>query len=285
MFGADLAARIRTVQQLGDLTQAMRQLAAARQRQAAENFAGLERYAAATLSALQRGLALLSKQQSAPKQSGTSQRLLVVCLSEHGFVGALNETLVSKVVHVMAEAPSQLFVLGKRGLRHVEERGLSAHETASMPTTLGSVSRTASDLVERLFDRVSSGEVAEIEVVFARLRGSVSYEPICQRLFPPHVLPAAYDGEPPLHTLPVEKLTARLLEEYVFAQVTWMIASAFACEQAARFSAMDASHRNLQEQLGELRQQERAERQDSITSEILEVATASSLLAESHHDK
>ncbi len=284
MFGADLAARIRTVQQLGDLTQAMRQLAAARQRQASENFAGLERFAQATLLALSQGLALLSKQPKPSVAAGFGQKLIVVCLSEHGFVGALNESLVGKVVSVMSAGPSQLFVLGKRGLRHLEERGLAVHESASMPTTLGAVARTASALVERLFDRVSRGEVAEIEVVFARLRGPSSYEPFHQRLFPPQVTPAVLEGEPPLHTLPVEHLTARLLEEYVFAQVTWMIGSAFACEQAARFVAMDASHRNLQDQLGELRQLERAERQDTITNEILEVATASTLLSETRHD-
>jgi len=278
MFGADLAARIRTVQQLGDLTQAMRSVAAARQRQAQENFAGLERYAAATLSALQQGMALLAKVVPTSTRKHQGRRLLVACLSEHGFVGALNDALLGKVVAVMAEAPCQLQVLGKRGLRRCQERGLPVQSWAAMPTTLGAVSRTASELVETLFQAVSSGEVAEIEVIFARLRGPSSYEPLRQRLFPPQVEAAVLDGDPPLHAMPAEKLVARLLKEYVFAQVTWMIASAFASEQAARFVAMDASHRNLEEQLGELRQTERAERQDTITNEILEVATATSLL-------
>jgi F-type H+-transporting ATPase subunit gamma len=278
MFGADLAARIRTVQQLGDLTQAMRSVAAARQRQAQENFAGLERYAAATLLALQQGMALLAKVPPTSTGEHQGRRLLVACLSEHGFVGSLNDALLGKVVAVMAETPCQLQVLGKRGLRRCQERGLPVLSSAGMPTTLGAVSRTANELVESMFQAVSSGEVAEIEVIFARLRGPSSYEPFRQRLFPPQVEAAVLDGDPPLHTMPAEKLVARLLEEYVFAQVTWMIASAFASEQAARFVAMDASHRNLEEQLTELRQTERAERQDTITNEILEVATATSLL-------
>ncbi len=278
MFGTDLSSHIRTVQQLSDLTQAMRSLAAARQRQAQENFAGLERYAQATLLALEQGLGLLSAAAQKSPIARPGERRLVVCLSEHGFVGSLNDALLSQVEVAMAESPRQLQVLGKRGLRHCEERGLSIVESDSMPTTLAAVARTAGVLVEQLFQAVSSGEVAEIEVIFARLRGSASYEPFRQRLFPPQVEAKVLEGDPPLHTLPVEVLTARLLQEYVFAQVTWMIASAFACEQAARFVAMDASHRNLDEQLGELRQRERAERQDSITSEILEVATASALL-------
>ena len=278
MFGADLSARIRTVEQLSDLTQAMRALAAARQRQAQENFAGLARYAAATLAALKLGLALLPHSPCGSLPGTGGQRLVVACLSEHGFVGSLNDALLAKVVAVMAESPCQLRVLGKRGLRRCEERGLQVQESDSMPTTLGAVARTASALLESLFVGVQRGELAQIEVVFARPHGPASYEPFRQRLFPPLVEPAVLDGDPPIHTLPAEQLTARLLEEYVFAQVTWMIASAFACEQAARFAAMDASHRNLEEQLGELRQEERASRQDSITSEILEVATASMLL-------
>ena len=278
MFGADLSSHIRTVQQLSDLTQAMRSLAAARQRQAQENFAGLERYAAATLSALQQGMGLLAPSKAQPLVERTGARRLVVCLSEHGFVGALNDVLLTQVEKARAESPCQLQVLGNRGLRHCQERGLPILDSDSMPTTLGAVSRTASVLVESLFQAVTSGEVAEIEVIFARLRGSASYEPFRQRLFPPQVAPTVLDGDPPHHTLPAEVLTARLLQEYVFSQVTWMIASSFACEQAARFAAMDASHRNLEEQLGELRQRERAERQDSITSEILEVATVSAQL-------
>ena len=164
MFGADLAARIRTVQQLGDLTPSHAAVCGG-----TAKASGGKLLAGGMLPQRCRHFSEGWRFVEAAKcnqKSGTSQRLLVVCLSEHGFVGALNETLVSKVVHVMAEAPSQLFVLGKRGLRHVEERGLSAHEQRACQRRLFGL-RTASDLVERLFDRVSSGEVARSEVVFA----------------------------------------------------------------------------------------------------------------------
>lgn len=280
MLGADLAAHMRTVQQLRDLTQAMRSLAAARQRQAQENFVGLRRYAEATLAALQQGLALLPRSTLPSVQAKTGRRRLVLCLSEHGFVGSLNDVLLTKALDAVAEGSVDLHVLGRRGLRRCEERGLTVIESDAMPTTLAAVAQTASRLVESLFSAVSTDAVSEIEVVFARPLGLSGYEPFRQRLFPPQVAPSQLHGEAPFHTLPAEELTAHLLQEYVFAQVTWMIGSAFACEQSARFAAMDASHRNLQELLGELEKQERAERQDSITSEILEVATASLLLPE-----
>lgn len=115
-----------------------------------------------------------------------------------------------------------------------------------------------------------------MKVVFARPHGPASYEPFSTAAVSTAGRAGGLDGDPPIHTLPAEQLTARLLEEYVFAQVTWMIASAFACEQAARFAAMDASHRNLEG----LRRAAAAEqpRRSNITSEILEVATASMLL-------
>ena len=110
----------------------------------------------------------------------------------YGF--SLNDALLAKVVAVMAESPCQLRVLGKRGLRRCEERGLNVQESDSMPTRLGAVARTASALLESLFVGVQRGEVAQIEVVFARPHGPASYEPFRQRLFPPLVEPAVLDG-------------------------------------------------------------------------------------------
>lgn len=282
MSAQELAAQIRTVQKLSELSQAMRQLAAARRGQAAQYFSGLLRYADATRHALEQGLSLLSGPTKQETETMGPAPLLVVCLSEHGFVGGLNEALLSRALVELAQTKPTppLLVLGKRGQRYAEERGVPMFASMNMPTTLAAVSSTAQELVRVLFDRIGRGEVTEIDVVFAFLRGPATFEPRKERLFPPHVLPKMHSKEPPLHTLPVEQLTAQLLEEYVFAQVTFLIASAFASEQAARFSAMDSSYRNLQDRLTELRLLEQTERQDSITSEILEVSSASSLLLE-----
>lgn len=72
---------------------------------------------------------------------------MVACLSEHGFVGSLNDALLAKVVAVMAESPCQLRVLGRLGGCGGAERGLNVQESDSMPTTLGAVARTASALL------------------------------------------------------------------------------------------------------------------------------------------
>jgi F-type H+-transporting ATPase subunit gamma len=64
----------------------------------------------------------------------------------------------------------------------------------------------------------------------------------------------------------------RAIEEYVFAQVSFAVAEAFASEQAARFIAMDDARRHIEEEGRELAAIERRLRQEAITSEILEIA-------------
>ncbi|HVY49375.1 MAG TPA: F0F1 ATP synthase subunit gamma, partial [Minicystis sp.] len=67
---------------------------------------------------------------------------------------------------------------------------------------------------------------------------------------------------------------SRAIEEYAFAQVSWAVGDAFASEQTARFLAMDAARRHIDEQLEGLRATERRLRQETITNEILEIVSA-----------
>lgn len=277
MNAVDLPAKIRTTHKLCDLSQAMRRLAAARRGQAVQLFSGLERYAEATRQALKQGLALWKSETVA----ATGPRLVVACLSEHGFVGSQNEMLLQTLVAVRAEKPAQVLLLGHRGRRYVTERGVPVDHFLNMPTTLSSVSQVAQELLQFLFQRIERQQIQEVKVVFARPMGPACFEPHAESLFPPPVQASEKTQRPPVHSMPARELTALLIKEYVYAQVMWMIASAFAAEQAARFSAMDASVRKLQEQLSELRLLEQMERQDTITNEILEVAAATSLLLSS----
>jgi len=264
MQPGELAARARTVAQLGDIVQAVRTLASARRRQAQERFSGLERYAAATRSALGEALTLLPV-SAEPQATPPGARRVVVLFSEHGFVGPLNDRLLDAALSVHRRRDEALVAVGSRGRRLWR----------TMPTTVAAVQATAQRLIEDLFGDVASGRVAEIQVLFAEHEPPLAWEARTLRLFPPEVMaaerPPAKLG--PLHSLEPEVLVARAIEEYAFAQVTWAVAQAFASEQAARFVTMDAARHHIQDKLGELRVLERQLRQEAITSEILEIAS------------
>jgi len=276
MQPGELAARARTVAQLGDIVQAMRTLASARRRQAQERFSGLQRYAAATRAALAEALTLLTVTPSAePSSPRSTARRVVVLFSEHGFVGPLNDRLLDAALPLRKGGEAEVVAVGSRGRRLCRERGVHASDGGAMPTAVAGVPAAAQRLIEDLFGAVAAGRVREIHVVFAEHRPPVAWDPRVLRLFPPEVTPAERSDEKlgPIHTLEPHVLVARAIEEYAFAQVSWAVGEAFASEQAARFVAMDAAHHHVEDKLAELRALERQMRQEAITSEILEIAS------------
>ena len=277
MDSSELAQRIRTVGQVADVVQAMRTLASARLRQAQDRFSGLERYAAATRSALSQALALLGSVADRPGEPPLEARRVVALFSEHGFVGALNDTLLDHALSLSRARGAQLIVAGARGQRLCRERNVEALDGGAMPTTIGGAQATAQRLVQDLFGAIAEGRIAEIHLVFGEHRPPVGWRPRSLLLFPPEVKsagPSSMDVRP-LHTLAPDVLLARAVEEYAFSQVSWAVSEAFASEQAARFAAMDASHRHTDDKLAELRAIEREQRQEATTNEILEIVSGS----------
>jgi len=267
MQQGELAQQIRTVTQLGGVVHALRALASARRRQAQERFAGLERYADATRATLAQALALLDRSEA---RAEPRARWVVVLFSEHGFVGALNERLLDFARETARDA--RLVAVGARGRRLCDERGIDASDGGAMPTTVAGAQDAAQRLVESWFPAIAERRVDEIRVVFAEHIPPMGWKPRALRVFPPDV--ASVDASPdarPLHTLAARDLVARAAEEFVFAQASWAVGEAFASEQAARFVAMDASHKHIDDKLRELRALERALRQETTTNEILEI--------------
>lgn len=281
MDASELSARARTIGQLANIVQAMRTLASAQRRQAQERFSGLHRYATATRAALGEALALLGAPAEAPAATPSGSRLVVALFSEHGFVGALNDRLLDEALTLSHSRGAALMAVGRRGLRLCRERAIDAADGGAMPTTVAAAQPTAQRLNEDLFGRVAAERVGEIRIVFAEHRPPVGWQPRELLLFPPDVSaaerPATADGSP-IHTLEPQILVVRAIEEYAFAMVSWAVGSAFASEQAARFVAMDAAHRHIDEKLSELRALERRLRQDTITNEILEIASGAGSL-------
>ncbi len=270
MDASDVSARTRTVAQLADVVQAMRTLAGAQRRQAQERLAALARYAAGTRAALGAALALIEESREG-LPAGRCR--IAVLFSEHGFVGSLDDALLARASALRAECGGDLVAVGTRGRRLCLEKGIAVSDGGAMPTTIAAVQSTAQRLTETLFGEVAEGTMGELHLVFAAHISAATWAPREERIFPPDASPTVpARGVAPLHTLAPRVLVARAMEEYAFAQVNWAVAEAFATERAARFLSMDAARRHIDDKLSELRALEREVRQESITSEILEIA-------------
>lgn len=264
-----LHARIASLDELRDLIQALRALAASHMQEAAGALNGIRRYVDVVEGAIASVADMLPTGDAYREASGLADgRILIVVCSEHGFVGAFNERLLDRAVAELQPGYA-LGIIGRRGMVAAEERRLETAWSLPMATHVGGVSGVTRRLAGRL------AGVAEADIVFAR-HGSVGgYEVEKKAVLPldPALLAGSRRRSPPLHQLPPELLLQRLAGEYLFAEITRALMESLASESAARLLVMQSADRNIDDKLQTLRREENVLRQDAITSELLDVVT------------
>jgi len=115
----------------------------------------------------------------------------------------------------------------------------------------------------------------EADIIFARHLPGGGHEIEKKTVLPldPTLLAGSQHRNPPLHQIVPEVLLQRLAGEYLFAEITRALMESLACESAARLSVMQSADRNIDDKLQTLRRSENVLRQESITSELLDVVT------------
>lgn len=271
---AQIQTRITNMEELRRIVGAMRALASMRMQQAVRALASARRYSEIMATALGDALTLAPDRPVASRSARKERRALVLCASEHGFVGAFNERLLSAAERDLGPTDA-LFVLGTRGGMLARGRGRHALWIGPMATRLTSVPETIRRLTTELYRLIASGAVTRAHVVFARFERTAA--PTIERrvLFPLELAPSAGARrlQPPLHHLAPEALLERLIAEHLFAVLTEAATESVASENVARFGAMQSALDNVSKKLEALRQQGREARQEEVTTELLDLVT------------
>lgn len=263
MSDADLSARIDGIRQLGSVVRAMTGIAGARARTARAQIAAVESYAATLEAALSQGLAGVE-----PEAPGLMARpALVVFCAEQGFVGGFSE----RVLDAIGAIPkgTDLFLIGSRGAATAADREIRPAWAAAMPSRSASLPKFADRVLDAAF---ADGELRPVSVVHAIW---TSGQAAVRRsaLFP---LPPAKGPRPlaaPLTNLPGADLAAALFLDQLHAGLTRAALHAIVAENEARMAAMSAASRQIEDELGLLEALARRERQETITAEIIEIAS------------
>ena len=274
----EVEAHILSMGELLDIVGAMRSLASMRVQEAQRTLPGIRRYAETTAAAIGAALLLLPE-SGAVSRTATARRALVLCTAEHGFVGGFNERILD-AAEKLIDSDDALFIFGSRGAAAARERGWPSLWVHPMATRPKGVPETIRHLTAELYGWIARGDLARIEVMFARHRQSTGTTMEQKLLFPVDLtlLAPAQQRLPPLHNLPPATLLEKLIADYVFGLLTEAAIEALASENAARFAAMDSAHENVSKKLEELRQDARQTRQDEITMELLDLVTGAEAL-------
>lgn len=269
---ADISRRIDSVQQLESVVTAMRGIAAARAQQARAKLPGVRAYAQVIAGAIAQALPLLPRDDGAGGAQDAGA--VIVFCAEQGFVGAFNEHVLDALD---THAPgTTLFLIGARGVMLAEERQLPVAWHAGMAPHVEGIPALANSIADALDARIATSHLARVDLVFPVWLPGERLHVQARALLPFDFtrFAAATPSAPPLTTLPAPLLLARLAEEYVFAELCEAAMSAFAAENEARVAAMVAAKGNVARFRDELEALARRVRQDEITAEVVELASA-----------
>jgi F-type H+-transporting ATPase subunit gamma len=276
----EIEARIASMGELLDIVGAMRSLASMRMQEAHRALPHIRRYAETMASSI--GAALLLLPETRPgRRRATGRRAFVLCTAEHGLVGGFNERILDAAERLL-DPDDAVFVLGSRGAALAQERSRPPVWAYPMATRTEGVPETVQHLTAELYDWIARGDVARVEVMFARHRQGSGATIERRILFPVDLasFALAQPRLPPLHHLPPAILVEKLIADYVFALLAEAALEALTSENAARFAAMESAHENVLKKLEQLQQDARQARQDEITTELLDLATGTEAIQE-----
>jgi F-type H+-transporting ATPase subunit gamma len=271
---ARLRTRLTTLTELGDIIVAMRALAAAALQQSRQALPAVSRYALLIESGISDVAAILdATAERAPEDDTGEAETICIIGSEHGFVGDLNAELLAGI-----DLPKvrRLIVVGRRLQGAVAERGLPVAATLPMTTHVAGVPLLARKIAERV------GAASHVRLITAKHDASKLGIQAQSRQVLPVKLPApgARSSPPPLHQLKPRELLSELASEYMLAEINRALIEALAEENQIRLGVLTAANQNISDKLKELHRKERTLRQETITTELLDVVVGAEAVIE-----
>ena len=271
---ARLKAMLTTLAELGDIIVTMRALAAASLQEGRRALPAVSRYASLIEYGIGDVAAILdATAESAPEDDTAAAETICIIGSEHGFVGDLNAELLAG-----ADLPptSRLIVVGRRLQGAVVERDLPVAAALPMTAHVAGVPLLARKIAETV------GAAPNVRLLSAKHEpGRAGVQAKARQVLPVQ-LPArgARSSAPPLHQIAARELLAELADEYLLAEISRGLIEALVEESQIRLGVLTTASKNISDKLDELRRKERTLRQETITTELLDVVVGALAVTE-----
>jgi len=274
----DIKNRIASVKSTQQITKAMKMVAAAKFRKAEESIRDNRPYSDKVLEVLS-SLAMRTESAAHPLLARREPRnvALIVFSSDRGLCGSFNGTIMRSVDRFLREKVSayegcSLYVVGKKAKEYYANKNVEifADEVDLGTGAARTVPRNIATEVIKLYE---SEEIDLVYMVYNEFRSALSQQIVFDRLLPidplkpdPDTITTDYICEPS------EKfLLDWLLPHYVNVRLTRALLESMASEQGARMTAMDSATNNATEMIGKLVLRYNRARQESITTELMDI--------------
>ena len=209
----------------------------------------------------------------------------VVFGSDHGLCGRFNEEIAAYTIERLGAIPTTtknalVLAVGSRVASHLEQTGLPVAGNFLVPGSASRITATVQQILLKIDEWRSEENVGYVYLFYNRHLSSAAYRPTGIELLPVNLRRFKHlEEEPwPSHLLPIftmdrQQLLSALLKQYFFVSIFRACAESLASEHGSRLAAMQAAEKNLEERLEEVTGEFRRVRQDSITTELLDVVS------------
>ncbi|MFZ5907035.1 MAG: F0F1 ATP synthase subunit gamma [Nitrospirota bacterium] len=230
--------------------------------------------------------------------TGDSGKTVVVIFgSDQGLCGGFNDRIVEYAMQEMYESnisKKQKIVLcvGQRSGMLLALQAHPIEDIFKIPSSLTGITPVVQQMLLKLDSLRSEQKIERIIMFHNALTSNVSYSPRTVNLLPldeewylemkkrkwkSHILPT--------FSMDSHKLMSALIRQYVFVSLYRGFIESMASENAGRLASMQAAERNIEEKMIELQTSFRNLRQDSITSETLDIVSGYEALLSNQADR
>jgi F-type H+-transporting ATPase subunit gamma len=215
----------------------------------------------------------------------------VIFGSDQGMCGQFNDRIASFAIDKMSKLQKPenrvVFGVGIRVTARLQGTGQRIEEQFSVPGSVDGITPMVQEILIKLEDLRYRRDIDQIVVFYhGRLSGS-AYNPRMVYLLPVNMewLRSLEKKEWPTRTRPMytmdwNQLFSSLVRQYLFFLLYRAFAESLASENASRLSSMQAAEKSIQDRLEQLSAQFNQQRQDLITSEIMDIIAGYEVLTE-----
>ncbi|MBC2713291.1 MAG: F0F1 ATP synthase subunit gamma [Desulfosarcina sp.] len=278
-----LQKRIDTTGKMQSIVKSMKTLSAVNIRQYERAAVSLEKYQRTITLGLQVALGQYSlpARGTAPFTAGRS---VVAFGSDQGLCGRFNEKLAQFIIQSVREWDRKekihFLVIGARLAVRLEASGFPAEEQFWVPGSVGGINFNVYQVLQTLEKWRTEHHISHIDIFFNGHAAGTAGTPCRQSLAPivdsllGDMVSQPWAGPSlPQFSIPVEELFSGLIRQYLFVTLFRAQAESLASEQASRLRSLQNAEKNIDERLGELRGLFSAQRQATITAELLDIVT------------
>lgn len=282
----EIKTRIKSVKNIGQITKAMKMVAAARLKRAQERILGARPYAQ-RMADVMRNLASKAGAETHPllairKEGKTA---LVVITADRGLCGSFNSSVIRQAQAYLKENPDTvLLTVGKKGRdffkrRHfnIRREWMGVFPQVSMETVL-----EMRDEIQTLF---LTEKFKSVKVLYTEFKSVISQKPVLDTLLPIRLEEAPGAGSPKDYTggdyeyePDIETIMEKLVSQYLAVQVRRYLLESFSSEMGAKRNAMEAASKNASEMMAKLTLEFNRARQAMITKELAEIVGGAAAL-------